>query len=70
VLGRARENLVAGMLGDYTRQSRWRRWIGAFHGSGQRRPAEIAAAQHEPESEGYGPSAPRRERIRLLELQD
>jgi hypothetical protein len=67
VLRRARENLIAGMIGERARQPRWRRWIGGLQGLGQRHPPKIAIVHQEPEGT---PSAPRQERVRVLELQE
>jgi hypothetical protein len=70
VLRRARQNLVAGMIGEYTRQPLWRRWTAGFYGRGQRYPEAIAIAHQKPEGERYMPSEPRQEHVRVLELQE
>jgi hypothetical protein len=71
VLRRARENLIAGMISEYDRQPRYRRWAGALRGLfAQRQPLEFPVPHSEPEGEPYVLSGARRERTRVLELQD
>jgi hypothetical protein len=80
VLHRARENLIAGMIGDYDRQPRYRRWMRAIRTLlspqpvGGKAPAVLFSEPAVPYSElDLGPLAepkPRKDRIPVLELQD
>jgi hypothetical protein len=71
VLRRARENMIDGMISEYGRQPRHRRWIGAVRGLfAPRDPAEPALLCQEPEDDRFALKEPRSERIRVLELQD
>jgi hypothetical protein len=80
VLHRARENLIAGMIGDYDRQPRYRKWMRALRtmllpqSGGDRAPALFFPEAAVPYSElDVGPDAePKepRDRVAVLELQD
>ena len=80
VLHRARENLIAGMIGDYDRQPRYRRWMRAIRtllspqSGGGKAPAVCVSEPAVPYSElDFGPQAepkPGRARVAVLELQD
>jgi hypothetical protein len=80
VLHRARENLIAGMIGDHDRQPRYRRWMRAIRTllspqpGGGKAPTVFFPEPAVPSSElDFGLRAepkPRRARVAVLELQD
>ena len=80
VLHRTRENLIAGMIGDYDRQPRYRKWMRALRtlllqqSGGDRSPALFFSEAAVPYSDlEVGPHAEpkaRRNRAAVLELQD
>lgn len=86
VLRRARQNIIAGMINEYDRQPRYRKWLRAMGGRWSRpaaglsarlspveteRLAGTAAAQNaEPQIERYTGSAARKDRALVLELQE
>ena len=79
VLHRARENLIAGMIGDYDRQPRYRKWMRALRtrfssgGCGSSSAvftSEPALAYRDLEISPYAERNPRKDRVAVLELQD
>ena len=79
VLRRARENLIEGMISEYDRQPRYRKWINALRTRFSRpgcgiAPATFSSEPAVPHSELdfglYAERVPQKDRVAVLELQE